>query len=66
MGDVTLSPRQRLLAALRGEETDRLPWAPFPAYWWDRQPAALRAAGQVAAVERMGGDPLLRGRYDQG
>jgi hypothetical protein len=28
-------PRERLLAVLRGQKIDRIPWAPFLTYWWD-------------------------------
>lgn len=56
-----MSPRERLLAALKGEETDRLPWSPNLAYWWDAQPESFRSQGDVAFLQSIGADPLLRG-----
>ncbi|NSW53895.1 MAG: hypothetical protein HPY85_15450 [Anaerolineae bacterium] len=56
-----MTPNQRLLAALRGEDTDRLPWSPFLAYWWEHQPPAFRAQGQIAFLRAIGADALLRG-----
>ena len=56
-----MTPHQRLLAALRGQEVDRLPWSPFLAYWWDFQPKAIQDRGQVAFLREIGADALLRG-----
>jgi uroporphyrinogen-III decarboxylase len=56
-----MSSRERLLAALRGEAVDRLPWSPFLAYWWDFQPKAMQDRGQVAFLREIGADALLRG-----
>ncbi len=56
-----MSSRERLLAALSGQETDRLPWSPFLAYWWDVQPEAFREKGDCAFLKDIGADPLLRG-----
>jgi uroporphyrinogen-III decarboxylase len=56
-----MTPRERLLAALRGDETDRIPWSPFLAYWWEAQSEALRNRGDVAFLQEIGADPLLRG-----
>ncbi len=56
-----MSPRERLLASLRGRETDRLAWSPNLAYWWEAQPEAFRLQGDVAFLQSIGADPLLRG-----
>lgn len=56
-----MTPKQRILAALRGEETDRIPWSPFLAYWWEAQDETLRAQGQLNYMESIGADPMLRG-----
>ncbi|NLG25481.1 MAG: hypothetical protein GX558_09005 [Clostridiales bacterium] len=56
-----MQPRERLLRALRGEPVDRCPWSPFLAYWWEAQPESVRAQGQLAFLEAVGADPLLRG-----
>lgn len=56
-----LTSRERLLAALRGQPVDRIPWSPFLAYWWDFQPKAVTDGGQVAFFRQLGADALLRG-----
>ena len=56
-----MTPKQRLLAALSGRETDRVPWSPLLAYWWEAQPAGFQARGQLDFLEEIGADPLLRG-----
>lgn len=56
-----MSPKERLLAAIRGEEVDRLPWSPFLAYWWEAQPSEIQGMGQFEFLKAMGADPLLRG-----
>lgn len=60
-GRTQMTPRERLLAALRGQETDRLPWSPFLAYWWEAQPETFRQKGELAFLQDIGADPLLRG-----
>lgn len=59
MNDMTI--KERLLAALKGNEVDKTPWSPFLAYWWDYQSEELTDKGQVKVIKSMGGDPLLRG-----
>lgn len=56
-----MTHKQRLLAALRGEPTDRLPWSPNLAYWWESQDPAFRAKGEVVVFKEFGCDPLIRG-----
>ena len=56
-----MTSHQRLLAALRGQEVDRLPWSPFLAYWWDFQPKSIQDRGQVAFLREIGAVALLRG-----
>lgn len=56
-----MSPRERLLAALRRQEVDRIPWSPFFAYWWDFQPEQRRERGQAAYYREIGADALMRG-----
>lgn len=55
-----MTSKQRLLAAIRGEETDRLAFSPFLAYWWESMPQ-LHEKGDVAFLKSVGADPLLRG-----
>jgi uroporphyrinogen-III decarboxylase len=58
---MNMTSRERLLAALRGQPVDRVPWSPFLAYWWEHQPQALQDHGQIAFLREMGADGLLRG-----
>jgi uroporphyrinogen-III decarboxylase len=53
--------QERLLAALRGQAVDRVPWSPFLAYWWEHQPIAVQERGQPAFLRELGADALLRG-----
>lgn len=57
----SMTPKERLLAALHGQQTDRLPWSPFLAYWWEAQPEDFRARGELDFLQSIGADPLLRG-----
>jgi uroporphyrinogen-III decarboxylase len=56
-----MTSHERLLAALRGQPVDRLPWSPFLAYWWESQPQARQDRGQIAFLKEIGADALLRG-----
>ena len=56
-----MTVRQRLINAIRGEETDRTPWSPFLAYYWEHLPPEESACGQLKYLQAMGADPLLRG-----
>lgn len=56
-----MTSKQRLLAAIRGEEVDHIPFSPFLAYYFDFLPAEVRAKGELAYLKEMGADPLLRG-----
>jgi uroporphyrinogen-III decarboxylase len=58
---MTMTPRQRLLAAIRGQEVDRIPWSPFLAYWWESQPWDVQDRGQFWFMKEIGADALLRG-----
>lgn len=49
------------MAALTGQPTDRTPWSPNLAYWWEAQPQEKTACGQLAYLEQISADPLLRG-----
>lgn len=57
----TMTSHERLVAALRGQPLDRLPWSPFLAYWWEHQPAWLQEKGQPWLMKEIGADALLRG-----
>ena len=59
--DSNMTARERLLAALRGQEVDRIPWSPFLAYWWEHQPKDFQDRGQFWFLQEIGADPLLRG-----
>ena len=56
-----MNSRERLLNTIRGNETDRLAWSPFLAYFWDYQPEHIRKAGQLQFLKDVGADPLFRG-----
>jgi len=56
-----MTSHERLLAALRRQEVDRIPWSPFLAYWWEHQPQQIQERGQVWFLKEIGADPLLRG-----
>jgi len=55
------TPKRRLMAAMRGERTDRVPFSPFLAYYFDFLPEDVRRKGELEYLEAMGADPLLRG-----
>ena len=59
--DSEMTSRERLLAALRGQEVDRLPWSPFLTYWWDAQSEERQKRGQIEYCREIGADALLRG-----
>lgn len=56
-----MTPKRRLLAAIRGEEADHVPFSPFLAYYFDFLPKEIREKGQMEYLKAMGADPLLRG-----
>jgi len=53
--------KERILAALRGEEVDHVPFSPFLAYVWESFPQKIQEAGQLAFLKEVGADPLWRG-----
>lgn len=40
-----MTSKQRLLAAIRGEEVDHVPFSPFLAYYFDFLPKSVRKKG---------------------
>jgi len=56
-----MTPKERLLAAIVGKEVDRMPWSPFLAYYWESLPIHEQEKGQIAFLQEIGADPLLRG-----
>ncbi len=56
-----MTPKRRLLAAIRGEEVDHVPFSPFLAYYFDFLPKETQEKGQLEYLKAMGADPLLRG-----
>lgn len=59
-----MKSRQRLLAAIKGDEFDHLPWAPNLGYWWGQQGGQIEKQGEVEFIKSVGADPLLRGHYN--
>jgi len=58
-----MSPRQRLLASMRGEQTDRVAWSPFLAYFWESCSEEVISRGQLDFLNSIGADPLFRGSH---
>ena len=56
-----MTVRERLLNAIKGKEVDRVPWAPFLAYYFDHLPKEVRDRGPFEYLKNMGADPLFRG-----
>ena len=56
-----LTPRQRILRAIKGEAVDRVPFCPFLAYYFEALDPKIQERGQLAYLEDMGADPLIRG-----
>jgi uroporphyrinogen-III decarboxylase len=56
-----MTSRERLLAALKRQPVDRIPWSPFLAYWWEHQPEEMQQRGQLWFYRSIGADALLRG-----
>ncbi len=56
-----LTAKQRLIRAIRGEETDRVPFSPFLAYYFSFLPEEIQKKGELEYLKAMGADPLLRG-----
>lgn len=58
-----MNSRERLLAVLRGQEIDRIPWAPFLAYWWEQcKDPEITSLGEAGFLKTAGADPLMRGK----
>ncbi|MHC4883661.1 MAG: uroporphyrinogen decarboxylase family protein [Planctomycetota bacterium] len=57
----SMTSRERITAALFGQEVDHLPFCPFLAYVWEHMPKATQEAGPLAFHQRVGADPLWRG-----
>lgn len=58
---MNMTHKERILNAMRGKETDRVPWSPFLAYYWEHLPLDIQNSGQLPYLLEMGADPLLRG-----
>lgn len=56
-----LTAKQRLIRAIRGQETDRVPFSPFLAYYFSFLPKEIQRKGELEYLKAMGADPLLRG-----
>lgn len=56
-----LTPKERILRSIRGEEVDRTAWSPFLAYWWGTNAKTGDFKSELDCLEACGSDPLLRG-----
>ena len=57
----SMTAKERLLAALRGQEIDRPTWSPFLAYWWEEHPELSNSMSMLEFLDGIGADPLIRG-----
>lgn len=64
MYENNFTPKERILRSISGKETDRLAWSPFLAYYWDFLPHSIQKKGELAYLQEMGADPLLRGTFN--
>lgn len=60
-----MTHQERLLAALRGQPVDYVPWSPNLAYWWEAQSEEFIGKGELEFLKDIGADPLFRGHYPQ-
>ncbi|MGN1140399.1 MAG: uroporphyrinogen decarboxylase family protein [Oliverpabstia sp.] len=58
-----MTTKERIVKALRGEKTDRIPFSPFLTYWWENADDELTNRGELEFLESIGADPLFRGHY---
>lgn len=58
-----MTSKERIVKALMGKETDRIPFCPFLTYWWESQEDELTNRGELEFLESIGADPLFRGHY---
>ncbi|MCE5276829.1 MAG: uroporphyrinogen decarboxylase family protein [Planctomycetaceae bacterium] len=56
-----MTSKERIVAALEGQPTDRTPWSPFLAYVWEHFPKEIQELGQPEFLRRVGADPMWRG-----
>jgi hypothetical protein len=56
-----MTSKERLIAALHGEQHDYTPFSPFLAYVWESFPREIQEAGKLAFHHATGADPLWRG-----
>ena len=56
-----MTSKSRILSAVCGKPTDRVPWSPFLAYYWQYIPKEEQQKGEIRYMKEMGADPLLRG-----
>jgi len=58
----SMTPRERLAAALEGQPTDHVPFSPNLAYVWSTSfPIEVQWRGELAFMTEIGADPLWRG-----
>jgi hypothetical protein len=56
-----MKSKERIIAALHGDQIDHTPFSPFLAYVWGYFPPEIQDAGQLAFHNLIGADPLWRG-----
>ena len=55
-----MTSKERIIAALNGDEVDHIPFSPFLAYVWESFPEKIQEEGQLAFHHLVGADPLWR------
>ena len=56
-----MTSKERLAAAINGNEVDHIPFAPLLAYFWEALPRNIQDKGQLRFHKMLGSDPLWRG-----
>ena len=56
-----MTSKERIVAALNGDQIDYTPFSPFLAYVWEHLPKQIQDEGQLAFHHAIGADPLWRG-----
>ncbi len=56
-----MTSKERITAAIEGQETDYIPFSPFLAYVWEYFPESVRNMGELAFLKSINADPLWRG-----
>ena len=56
-----MTSKERLIAAIEGNDIDHIPFSPNLAYLWEHFPDDIQKKGQLDFLKMIGADPLWRG-----